>query len=118
MGNVQPGGLAAQVPHRVVHRRQTDDRHALVSKKIQFFPSAGIQTAADTWVHADHEVFQLANHLVDHGQTAVVDREHEALAGDALIGVEECQHAIGGSQRTEDRGQDRRIDRQMHDLGA
>ena len=118
MGDVQAGGFAAQVPQRVVDGGEADDRHALIPKEIQFLPGFGIQAAADARVHPDDEVSELADHLVNDRQATVVDGEDQALAGDALVGVEEGQDAIGGAEGAEDGGQDRRVDGEVDDLGA
>ena len=115
--HVELGGLAAQVPERVVDAGDADHRDTAAAQKADVAERARRKTAAELRVEPEHQRFEASHHLIDDGEALVVEREHQSFADETGIGLEKYQHAVGGAQ-LQGTAVDRRIERKMHDPGA
>jgi hypothetical protein len=93
--NVEPRRFATQVPERVVHAGNADHRDAAAAQKANVAERARRKAAAEFRVKPDHQWFEAPHHLVDDGETLIVERKHQSFADEAGVGFEKHQHAIG-----------------------
>ena len=93
--HVEPNRLAAQIPQRVIYPGDADHRETAAAEKTDVAERARRKAAAEFRVKPDHQWFEAPHHLVDDGETLIVERKHQSLADEAGVGFEKHQHAIG-----------------------
>ena len=94
-GDIQSGGAAAQVPQRSVHTGEAGDAHAGMAEEADIRPGAFVKRCRHRRIEADQERFERADHVAQDFEAGAVDSEAQALAGDALVGVDEHQNRVG-----------------------
>jgi len=88
-----------------------------MAEEANIRPGALVKRRRHRRIEADQERFERADHVAQDFEAGAVDGEAQALAGDALVGVDEHQDRIGRAD-FESRRQTRARQWQAHDFGA